>query len=40
MAAIPADTNIEAAGKQFEILRRLGLEVRLKMALEMSDNFE
>jgi hypothetical protein len=38
MNAIPADTTIEAARKQFEILRRLGPEVRLKMAFEMSDN--
>jgi len=38
MNAIPADTTLEAARKQFEILRRLGPEVRLKMAFEMSDN--
>jgi len=38
MNAIPADTTIEAVRKQFEILRRLGPEVRLKMAFEMSDN--
>jgi hypothetical protein len=38
MNALPADTTIEAARKQFEILRRLGPEVRLKMAFEMSDN--
>ena len=38
MNAMPADTTIEAARKQFEILRRLGPEVRLKMAFEMSDN--
>ncbi len=35
---IPADTTIEAVRKQFEILRRLGPEARLKMAFEMSDN--
>jgi len=35
---IPADTTIEAARKQFEILRRLRPEARLKMAFEMSDN--
>jgi len=38
MDAIPADTTVDAARKQFEILRRLGPEVRLKMAFEMSDN--
>jgi len=38
MDAIPSDTTIEAARKQFEILRRLGPEVRLKMAFELSDN--
>ncbi len=38
MNMIPADTTIEAVRKQFEILRRLGPEVHLKMAFEMSDN--
>jgi hypothetical protein len=38
MNMIPADTTLEAERKQFEILRRLGPEVRLKMAFEMSDN--
>ena len=38
MNTIPADTTIEAVRKQFEILRRLGPEVRLKMAFELSDN--
>ena len=38
MNAIPSDTTIDAARKQFEILRRLGPEARLKMAFEMSDN--
>jgi hypothetical protein len=38
MNPIPADTSIEAARKQFEILRRLDAETRLKMSLEMSDN--
>lgn len=38
MNMIPADTTVEAVRKQFEILRRLGSEVRLKMAFEMSDN--
>jgi len=38
MSMIPADTTLEAMRKQFEILRRLGPEVRLKMAFELSDN--
>jgi hypothetical protein len=38
MNTIPADTTIEAVRKQFEILRRMGPEVRLKMAFELSDN--
>jgi hypothetical protein len=38
MNAIPADTTLEAAKKEFEILRRLGPEVRAGMAIEMSDN--
>ena len=38
MSAIPLDTTIEAARKEFEILRRLGPEVRLKMAFELSDD--
>jgi len=38
MKAIPADTTIEAARKQFEILRRLDAQTRLKMAFELSDN--
>lgn len=38
MNAIPADTTNEAARKQFEILRRLRPEARLKMAFELSDN--
>ncbi len=38
MKWIPADTTIEAAKKQFEILRRLGPERRLEMAFELSDN--
>jgi hypothetical protein len=35
---IPEDTTLEAARKEFEILRRLGPEARAKMAFEMSDN--
>jgi len=38
MNTIPADTTVEAAIKELEILRRLGPEARLKMAFEMSDN--
>jgi len=38
MNMIPADTTLEAVRKQFEILRRLGPEGRLRMAFEMSDN--
>jgi hypothetical protein len=38
MNPIPVDTSIEAARKQFEILRRLDAETRLKMAFELSDN--
>jgi hypothetical protein len=38
MDAIPADTTVEAAREQFEILRRLDAETRLKMAFELSDN--
>ena len=38
MDVIPSDTTIEAARKQFEILRRLDAATRLKMAFEMSDN--
>lgn len=37
MDVIPRDTTVEAALKEFEILRSLGPEVRLRMALEMSD---
>jgi len=38
MNAMPSDTSIEAARKQFEILRRMDAETRLKMAFELSDN--
>ncbi len=38
MNAIPADTTVDAARKQFEILRRLGAQTRIKMAFELSDN--
>jgi hypothetical protein len=38
MNAIPADTTLEGARKEFEILRKLEPEVRAAMALEMSNN--
>ncbi len=38
MNAMPSDTSIEAARRQFEILRRMDAETRLKMAFELSDN--
>jgi len=38
MNGIPADTTLEAARKEFEILRRLGPLVRARMAFEMSDS--
>ena len=38
MNAIPLDTTIETAKKQYDILRKLGPEARLKMAFELSDD--
>ncbi|HUT44741.1 MAG TPA: hypothetical protein VMX36_00585 [Sedimentisphaerales bacterium] len=38
MNGIPSDTTLEAARKEFEILRRLGPHVRARMEFEMSDN--
>ncbi len=38
MNMIPADTTTEAVRKQFEILRKMGPEARLRMAFELSDN--
>ncbi len=38
MNAIPLDTSIEAAKRQYEIFRELGPEVRARMAFEMSDS--
>jgi hypothetical protein len=35
---LPADTTIEAARVQFAVLRRLGFEHSLRMALQLSDN--
>ena len=38
MNAISLDTTIEAAKKQYDILRKLGPEARLIMTFELSDN--
>ena len=38
MDVIPSDTTIEAARKEFEILRRLGPEGRARMTFELSNN--
>ncbi len=38
MDAIPEDTTVEAAAKQFEILRRLGIEARAEMTFQLSDS--
>jgi hypothetical protein len=38
MDLIPADTNIEAMRKQFEILQQLGIEGRAEMTFQLSDN--
>lgn len=38
MTTVPADTTIEAARKESEVLRKLGPEVRARMAFELSDN--
>jgi hypothetical protein len=38
MNLIPADTNIEAMRKQFEVLQRLGIEGRAEMTFQLSDN--
>lgn len=35
---IPADASLEAARKEFEIVRKFGPEVRAGMAIEMSGN--
>jgi hypothetical protein len=37
MKWIPADTRVEAVRKQFEILRRLDAQTRVRMAFEASD---
>lgn len=38
MDAIPSDTTVEAARKQFEILRRLDMNARANMTFQLSDN--
>ncbi len=38
MSVLPSDTTLEAARKEFEVLRKLGPEVRARMAFELSDN--
>ncbi len=38
MTAIPSDTTLEAARKEFEVLRKLGSNARAAMAREVSDN--
>lgn len=38
MDAIPEDTTVDAAVKQFEILRQLGIEARAEMTFQLSDN--
>jgi hypothetical protein len=38
MKAIPSDTTIEAAKRQFEIMRKLGPQRRIEMAFDMSNN--
>ena len=38
MNTIPADTTLEAARKQFEILRRLTPQKRALISFEISDN--
>ena len=35
--ALPADTTIEAARVHFAVLRRLGIEHSMQMAMELSD---
>ena len=38
MNIVPSDTTLEAARKEFEVLRKLGPQVRARMAFELSDN--
>jgi hypothetical protein len=38
MDALPADTTIDAARKQFEILRKMSSQKRALISFELSDN--
>ncbi len=38
MDAIPSDTTVEAARKQFEILRRLDMNARANITFQLSNN--
>ena len=38
MNIIPADTSIEAAVKQIEVLQRMDISARAEMTFELSDN--
>lgn len=38
MNIVPSDTTLEAARKEFEVLRKLGPQVRARMTFELSDN--
>jgi hypothetical protein len=38
MNIIPADTSIEAAVKQIEVLRRMDISARAAMTFQLSDN--
>ena len=38
MGIVPADTTIDAAIKQFEVLRRLDTKARAEMTFELSNN--
>ena len=37
LEVVPKDTTIEAARVQFSILRKMGMEGRARMAMELSD---
>jgi len=37
---IPADTTLEAARVQFEVLRRLGTEGRLRLMFDLMENLQ
>jgi hypothetical protein len=40
MKGIPADTTLEAARVQFDVLRRLGTEGRLRLMFELNENLQ